>query len=210
MGCVCVGNGSPTVELASLLRHVVPSCPSLPYDMGLDLLRQAYIEAARKSGIIRHVCEITRQRGVTNYPLIPPEGFEVYAVVPLHRQAHSGFESPHTWGVNTDRYRIIGNEELELYSAPGVDGVTPMQLTVTLVPTDCTVTVLTEIATPFGKGIAAGALRDAMCMPNHPWSSPQLSAKHERTFYRTIADMRNSVITDRGALAPIFRPVRII
>lgn len=212
MACVCLNGVEQTVTVASLVRHMIPSCPSLPHDLAVDLVRQKYIEAARRSGLLTAVCEIPLQRDVRNYPLDVPEGYEVYAVHPTHHQPalHRATLSVDYWFLCGYRFKVLHNDEIEFAASPGHDREEPMELTVIVVPSECVATMPTAISTPFGRGIAKGALADAMVIPNQAWTNPGIARGHELAYNRTVLDMRTLAITNRGARSPSFQPVRIL
>ena len=186
--------------------------PAIPYAVALDLVRQRYIEFARKSGLIVGYQELPIQREVKNYALEAPDGYEVFAVKGAghpdgwawHRSnAHHWFS---LWGY---RFWVRDNCEVIFDTAPSNDE-SDRYVLLTLLPSPCADTILSSVATPYGQGIAAGAIADALDMPNKAWTNPNLATKFERTFYRACAAAKNLAITNRGGISPEFKPVRIL
>ena len=210
MSCVCVGNGAPVVAIAGLMRHVVPFCAGIPHDLGLDLVRQAYIEAARRSGLLTAECELPIQRDVATYPLDAPEGYEVHAIHPTHNNKHVHFSAVDYWITCGYRFRVLNNDEIEFYDVPASDATESVKLTVIVIPQSCVDTIPTAVATAFGRGIAMKAVADAMRMPKKEWTSYGAADSYERQYNRTVMEMRNLAITNRGSRSPSFQPVRII
>lgn len=211
MTCGCVNTDS-TVPLDSLLRHVAIRVPALPYAVALDLVRQKYIEFARRSGLIVAYQELPIQRDVKNYPLEAPEGYEVFAVKGVgNPNGWTWFgPSPHYW-FNAWGYKfwVRDNCEVVFDTAPSNDE-SDRYLLMTVLPSPCAATILASIATPYGKGIAAGAVGDALDMPNKAWTNPNLASKFELEFQRTCAAGKNLALRNRGAVSPEFKPVRIL
>src|SRR5699024_11911276 len=138
MNCECA-DFEDTVPLDSLLRHVVPIVTVIPHSMALDLIRQAYILFARKSSLV--VAELTQdyQAGVRDYPLLPPDGYEVYMV--------RGLKCPRlnlTWWYELgqfpawdNRIDVFDNTHILLRDTPSVDDRNGLTVYVSLVPTEC-------------------------------------------------------------------------
>jgi hypothetical protein len=61
--------------LTPLLRHAMPIVPELPHSMALDMLRQKYIDFARRTRILQTEIPIQYQSGVRDYQLDAPEGW---------------------------------------------------------------------------------------------------------------------------------------
>lgn len=208
----CCVNTERTVPLDSLLRHVATRVPALPYAVALDLVRQKYIEFARRSGLIVAYQELPIQREVKNYALEAPDGYEVFAVRGVGHPTGWMWHGPDkdywftSWGY---RFWVRDNCEVIFDTAPSNDE-SERYVLLTVLPSPCADTIPASIATPYGQGIAAGAIADALDMPNKAWSNPNLASKFERTFYRTVAAAKNLATTNRGAVSPEFRPIRIL
>lgn len=206
-------NEGNEIELDSLLRHVAIQLPELPYEVALDLVRERYKELARKSGVLQWYYELPIQKGVVNYFIEPPEGYEVYGITdyghPFDRWFRWG-ESPHYWNIAWGyRMRALSNTQILFEAAPSRDE-TGRYIRATLVPTSCSVSIPAAVATPWGKGIASGAVASALLMPSKAWSNPNLAQKHEIDFNRAVAGAKNLVLTERGTKSLEFRPVRIL
>lgn len=200
-----------TVSLDSLLRHVIPLMPEIPHSMALDRVRQRYIEFARKSSLICTKLYITVQAGVTDYYLEPPEGYEIFQVL--------GFDSPGysfvdywrgskrgMWGTD---FQVVDNTSLILNYVPSADRNEKLEVVVALLPSECATTLLKSISTPYGAGIAKGAVADLLMVPNKPWTNGGLASKYEIEFNRVVQSARNLAETNRqtGPIRPFSRRI---
>lgn len=212
MNCCIRVDGESVVDLSTLLRHVAPSAPEIPYELALDFLRQAYTEFARRSNLLVAHKDVYTQRDVLNYSLVAPVGYEVFALSDAANTAYGYTLFPnanhwyYAWG---DRFRMVGNAEVVFERAPSRDNVA-YSFGLHVLPNDCVTTMPTEIATPYGKGIAMGALADILDMPGKSWSSPRMADKKRMEFARTCLSARNLHLTNRGATTPMMRPVRVL
>lgn len=205
-------NDATEIPLDSLLRHVAVMVPEIPYDVALDMVRQRYIELARKSGTLQWYYELPLQRGVNNYFIEPPPGYAVYGIKgmgdPVTQFWH--YWNPNYWNIWWGyRMRAVSEKQILFETAPSCDERGRFIL-LTLIPSDCTAVIPSSVAGPWGRGIAAGAVATALLMPSRAWSNPNLAHKHEQDFNRAVMGARNLVITERGTKPAEFRPVRIL
>lgn len=217
MSCVCVGsNGEGMQPLEGLLRHVAFIVPELPHDLAMDMLRQAYIEFARRSSMLIAEVEVYVQKGVREYILEAPHGYDIFAIKNAQFRwsispDHFYYPNPHRWYYSHgNRYYIRSNNEIVFFEAPSCDGKKPHIFYAAVIPNECATDIPDEIAGPYGKGIAQKVVADALCIPNKPWTNPGLSQRYERDFNRTVMAAKNLALTNRGTLAPSFKPVRIL
>lgn len=210
------------VELDTLLRHVIPVVPEIPHSMALDRLRQAYIDLARRSNIVTTKLVYDYQAGVTDYLLIPPEGYQIYIVQGMEHHggfwwydSTSGFIGglQNSWGGalrGRNGFYMTASNVLNLYETPSADQVGGLVVYVTLIPLDCVQSMPIDISVPFGNGIAQKVISDALRIPNKPWTSPSLAKSYEMEFNRTVLDAKRlaSANRQRGPLKA--RPVRIV
>lgn len=208
----CCVNGANTVPLDSLLRHVAPEVPQLPYSLALDRVRERYIEFARKSHLIVGFVELPIQREVTEYCLEAPEGYEVYSV--------KGVGDPNTWkwqGPSKDywfsawghRFWVKDNSSLIFDREPSADE-SGRYVLLSLIPAACSDSIPVSVATPFGKAIAQGAVADALLMPGKAWSNPNLAERFELKFNRGVLAATNLALTNRGGHTLAMHPIRIL
>lgn len=198
------------VRLDELLRHVSVDIPEMPYEVALDMVRNAYIEFARKTGLLGVVLDIPTQRGLTHYDVTVPKGYDVFAVRTESRRDAWCHASPHTWCTyGGTRYRMDGNTRVELVDAPSRDGV-PFHLPLQVVPNECAQDIPRGVATPYGRGIAMGAVADMLEMPGRAWFTPQLAQVKRRQFHITCSQGRALDITNHGAKQPTFPIVRFL
>lgn len=210
-GCSCIDVTEDTVELESLLRHVAPIVPEIPYEMQLDLVRQAYTEFARKTKLCVVVQTLRIQRDVKEYPLEVPDGYHVFAL--LHaddgKHVYGHFPTVDTWYYFWgDRFRMLENKYLEFKQAPSKEY--DRRIALHVLPTECAVTIPSEIAVPYGRGIAMGAVADALDMPNKAWYNPRAAANKRRDFYREVQNGLALHLTNRGAHSITAKPVRVL
>lgn len=200
-----------TQQLDTLLRFVAPEVPQVPYEMALDMVREAYKEFARKSRLLGAVISLPIQRGVIDYDLDVPDGYDLFAVkVGSHDRYCWREPSPHYWyNCCGYRYRMDGNSRVILADAPSRDGTT-FDLTVQVIPSDCAVEIPVAIAGPYGRGIAMGAVADMLEMPGKAWTNPRLAQMKRSRFNNTCAQGRALDITDHGARQPRMPDIRIL
>ncbi len=197
-----------TEKLEKLLRFVSPHAPGLPYEMSLDLVRSAYTDFCASTGLLTLKANLEVQRGVRDYTLKAPDGFEVYAVADFEARHLSAVD---TFGRSHRRaYSVISNNTIELAVAPSKDYVMTDDLYLTLIPTETTTEIAADLYTRFAKGIAAGAIADACELPNQPFSDPGKAQLYRREFARTKQKGRNLAITNRNSQVLSFAPIRVV
>lgn len=213
MTCGCVRVDTDCNEpLDQLLRFIMPSVPKLPYEVAKDMLRQAYIEFARKTSLLTSHYRLPIQRGVRDYYLEAPEGYHIFGVMNLAGQHGRYLRFPNvdswffSWGY---RFRLVSNNYIVFEDAPSRDEL-ERTIALHLLPQLCVETIPTEITIPFGEGIAAGALARAYDMPNKDWTDHRLAEKKSRDFNRAILSGRNLHLTQFGSVAPSLQPLRIL
>lgn len=196
-----------TQPLATVLRHIAPLVPEIPYEMAVDILRQNYVEFARRSKLLVSHYSIKVQRGVKDYPLIPPAGYEIYAV---SDRMYRPFPDVDYWHMGLGpRFHIIGNRVIEFTDAPSQDHYV-RDVALHLLPAQYATDIPDEVSTPFGKGISMGALADMLEMPNQPWFNPNLAQIKRREFNRTVLSARELAMTNRGSKTLMFSPQRVL
>lgn len=211
-----------TVELESLLRHVVSVVPELPHSMGLDRLRQAYIDFARRSNLVTTKLVYDYQAGVTDYLLTPPDGYMIHMVQGMEHHggfwwydSTSGFIGglQNSWGDalrGRNGFYMTGSNVLNLYETPSADQVDGLTIYVTLIPLDCVQQMPIDISVPFGNGIAQKVISDALRIPNKAWTNPALARGYEMEYNRTVLDAKRLANSNRQRGPLSARPVRII
>lgn len=209
-GCIRVDDGG-LVPLEDLMRFVSAAIPAVPYEVGLDYLRQAYIDFSRKSRLLASHQIIETQRGVNEYLLKAPEGYQVFGL--LQNSGRHGYHyipTPHRWFLYTGhRVKLLGNSILFLEQTPSTDGH-KIKIALHLIPTDCVGDIPEEISTPYGRGIAKGAIAELLQLPGKAWSNLPAGAKYERDFHITCQAGLNLHLTNRGAHSVMMDPVRVL
>lgn len=196
------------VKLDSLLRHVLPTVNNLPYELGVGMLREAYIKFATETECLAAQLTYTPQKDVADYELTPPEGYEIYKVRIGEPQRGCPGQSPHYWCYAGERYYMVGNKTLVLESVPSHDATEQSAILVTVIPTECATRIPREISVPFGESIAKGALAEALLLKNKAWYDPNLSSLMQREFGRGIQRAKNLNLTNRGAMPTVARGKR--
>lgn len=200
--------------LDCLLRHVVPQVPSVPYEMALDSVREAYKEFARRTGLLEWRWRVPFQRGVSQYVIEPPEGYSVYSIN-LSRTQDREFVYRYVpdadywyyyWG---QTFRILGNNILELRTAPSKD-YDYWYMTLVLIPDDCAKDIPKEISDAYGRAIATGAVGYLLKTPGQGFTNVQLARDKEREFNTAIGSGKMLALTQRGSSPARMRPVRIL
>lgn len=215
MSCACVRvDQGETVSLESLLRYVAPLVPDVPHDMALDMLRTAYTEFARKTKLLVSHQSLPLQTGVKNYLLEAPEGHEVFGILQCqyngYGYGYTHFPTPNRWFYGWGQsFYLEGNRELVFVEAPSYD-YEDREIALHLIPSPCATTIPSEIATPYGHGIALGALAEMLEIPNKPWTNPRLAQIKRREYSIAIANGISLFMNNRGATSAMLRPVRIL
>ncbi len=208
----CCINEAATLPLDSLLRHVAVNIPQLPYVVALDLVRERYRELCRRSGLVVAYTELPIQRDVTNYFLTAPDEYEVFAIKAAGHPtgwAWTHADAHHWFGMWGHRFWVKDNSEIVFDRAPSCDESDRFVL-MTVIPSDCCASIPVSVSSPYGRAIAAGAVADALCIPNKPWTNHDLSKRYEVAFNRGVLAAKNLAITNRGAITPEFKPIRIL
>ncbi len=203
-------DSSDTKQLDSLLRFVAPQVPQVPYEMALDMLRQAYTEFARKTQLLVAHADFPIQRGVRLYALEPPQGYEVFSVLRMDGHHYRPIPDKDYWFVGWGtRFRVIGNSYVEFRDAPSQDGG-DCDLAMHLLPNECATTIPSEVSVPYGKGIAMGALADMLDMAGQPWYNPRAAAQKRLEFNRAALSGRELSISNRGATPAHMKRIRVV
>lgn len=197
MSCV---NFDDTVQLDTLLRHVTPTINNLPYELGVDLLRQAFTEFCRRTEILSSLQEVQPQKDVSDYELIPPEGYEVYKVKEVSRGS-STISTPNAhywysgWGM---QFAVIGTKYVVLRNSPNNDSDPPFNISFTVLPNECVTQIPREISIPYGRQLGLQALSTVLKFKSKPWYDPGLAAKFERDYYNAVQSGINLNLMNRG------------
>ena len=182
-------NTPDEVKLESLLRHVMPTINNLPYELGLELVRQAFTEFARKTQMLASQQYLDFQRGVVDYEITAPTGYFTHMVREVGSGSNTivGSITPHSWYVcGRYRFSVIGNNVLMLSAAPSTDEAGAFAVLTTVIPNESIVTIPREVSVAYGKCIADGALAEALLIKSKPWYDPNLAQQKKRDFYRGV------------------------
>lgn len=205
-------NHNHSVQLDTLLRHIMPMIPEAPHAMVLDRIRQSYTEFARRSSLL--VAKITQdfQAGVSDYGLEPPDGYEIYSVLGLDCP---GYRFVDYWGGQCSglwntKFDVVDNRSIYIHRAPTVDGPDGLSVYVVVLPAPCVSLIPASIATPFGRAIAEGALADVMLTPNKAWTNVSVAGIHKLEFNRGVLAARHLSETNRQRGPLRMKKLRVI
>lgn len=190
-----------TVGLDTLLRHVMPVVNNIPYELGVDLLRNSFTKFCQKTQLLATLQNLMPQADVADYELVAPDGYDVYLI---REAGYSGqyitLPQANYWYVSYGtRFSIVSNKYIILKDIPQADSLNPFCVITTLVPNECVKRIPREISVPYGNDIAKGAIAEALMFKNKSWYDPNLAGKFERDFNVAINSGKNLQITNRGA-----------
>lgn len=210
MNCECHSvEFGVTTDLDVLLRHVMPYTPGLPHDMALDLVREAYKLFARRTGFLVHKCVIDSQANVRQYPLVVPEGYSVFTILGRKSLPASAWWFGDRPVFLTD-FEVLDNTLIEFRHGYTKDEIGGIEVYVVLIPTDCCDTIPLSLEEPYGRGIAYGAIAEAMRLPNRPFTSLKLADLMELRFNRNNANAKAVAVRNRKVGGLMAKPVRIL
>ena len=199
-----------SVPLNTLLRHVLPFVPKVPQAMALDLLRQKYIEFARRTRIL--CCEIVKdyQSGVSDYYLTAPDDHEIYSIVGIE----GGRYGYYWYGMERvgwqTQFDVIDNNCIVLRQTPSVDLKSCLKVYVTLLPQECIDYMPKSIALPFGQKIGRAVVGDLLNLPGKDWTNPALARKYELDYERMLLSARALAVSNRKVDSNSIKPIRIL
>lgn len=200
--------------LTPLLRHVMPIIPELPHSMALDMLRQKYIDFARRTRLLQTEVKIPYQSGVRDYQLEAPDGYHIHAIM--------GMEEPHSpnpwywYGEGYGHFRqpiaydVIDNNIIRLRCTPSVDRPCGIKVLVMLLPLETVMQAPLSLTVPFGQAWGRGVVADALLIPNKPWTNESLSRTFDRQYERAVLNGRALAGTNRKVKSADFQPTRIL
>lgn len=213
MTCECNTsvNFSETVPLNQLLRHVLPLIPKVPPTMALDILRQKYINFARRTRILCSVLEQDKQAGVCDYQLIAPDDYQVYSILRLANRVRSvDHWSSNSFTNMRQDFDVLDNNIIVLNTVPSVDEVKGLRVWVTLIPKACISTMPASIADPFGYDIAKGVVGELLHIPNKEWTNDGLARRFELAYEKMLLSARALAVSNRKVDNNMAKPVRIL
>ena len=196
-----------TVPLDSLLRHVLPTISNIPYELGVDLLRQAFTTFCRRTSMLAAEIQIVPQTDVVDYELTPPENYQVHIIRQAgFKQNFIDLPQPDFWYTcYGERFAIVGNKYIIFKTVPSANSMGFFQVVASVIPTECVTRIPREISVPFGQGIAKGALAEALLYKNKPWFDPGLSTKMMREFIAIISAGTSLNLMNRGGSSMAMR-----
>jgi hypothetical protein len=141
------------------------------------------------------------QKGVSDYEIFPPEGYEFYKARGVERGSEF-YAMPDAdywypmWGTELS---VIGTKYVVFRNTPSRDEPEPYRFVYTVVPTECVTRVPREISLSFGDKIGKGVLAEVLRYTNKPWYNPSLADKMEKKYEIGVQSARNLVLSNRGA-----------
>jgi hypothetical protein len=199
-----------SVPLHNMLRHVMPYVAKAPQAMALDLLRQKYIDFARRTRIL--CCEISTnyQAGVRDYYLTAPKDHSIYSIVGIEGGHYGSYwNGGESIGFST-RFDVFDNNCIRLRDAPSVDETDGLKVYVTLLPKECITYMPASLSLPFGQKIARGVVSDLLYTPNKEWSNPNLARKYELDYEKMLLSARALAVSNRKVNSNSIKPLRIL
>lgn len=200
--------------LTPLLRHVMPIVPEFPHSMALDMLRQKYIDFARRTRILQTEVPIAYQAGVRDYQLTAPDNYYIHAIMGIEapRSPNPWYWYGEGWGHFRQPvgYDVIDNNIIRLHHTPATDRPCGIKVYVVLLPCESVTEAPASILEPYGQAWALGVAADALLFPNKPWTNESLSRKYEQRYERAVLNGRALAATNRKVKAADFAPVRIL
>lgn len=199
-----------SVPLHNMLRHVLPFVPKVPQAMALDLLRQKYIDFARRTRIL--CCEIVQdyQSGVTDYYLDAPKDHEIYSIIGIQGGRYGYYWYGYERVEWKSQFDVIDNNCVRLRQVPSVDQKHGLKVYVTLLPKDCVSYMPRSLSTPFGQKIGRGVVGDLLYLPKKEWTDLNLARKYELDYERMILSARALAVSNRKVDSNTIKPIRIL
>lgn len=208
--CNCVSACEvPMVKLEKLLPFLTSQISQIPYEYGIFVLQQAYIEYASRTSLVVFSYSLNMQRDVYDYELTPPEGYRIYQIKSVGACGCCSYKParPDYWfccgyGFHYSNNRIVFSQK------PSQDKNDAVTVEVILIPDTCVMEIPEFIAGPFGKIIADGALKEAFAVPNKPWTDLGQARLRERSFSIGIGRGKALALSGGQASNMHLRPVR--
>lgn len=202
---------SETCPIDNLLRHIMPMVPKVPPAYALNVLRQKYINFARRTRFLASLLIQDSQSGVRDYRLVPPTDYQVYSIIGRQQYNHK----VDTWGarffsdLHLD-FDVVDNNMIVLHNCPAQDEINGLKVWVTLIPKPCISTIPINIADPFGYDIAKGVIGELLHVPDKQWTNDGLARRFELDYERMLLSARALAISNRKVDSNMAKPVRIL
>ncbi len=179
----------------------MPVINNIPYELGVDLLRDSFREFAQRTQLLASMQLITTQKDVEDYEMLAPDGYEIYLIRDAgYTGNYVTLPQANYWYTSMGtRFSIVSNKYIVVKDIPSTDADTPFTVVMTLIPDECITRIPREISVPYGKLIAKGATAQALYFKNKPWYDPNLAGKMERDFNYGVNSGKNLQLTNRGA-----------
>lgn len=199
-----------SVELESLLRHVIPIVPELPHGMALDLLRQKYTYFCRRSSLLVAKLEVYFQKDVRDYQLEAPEGYEIHILLKAGLDEDSmEFISSMQDGYGR-RFYVENSRNIRLNFTPGYDYESPLIIYASVLPNECVGAIPRDVSVAYGAEIADGVIAAALRIPNKSWTDKNLSRLYDLNYNRGVLSARQLAEGNRKAGPRRVKPVRVV
>jgi hypothetical protein len=182
----------------------------VPQAMAMDLLRQKYINFARRTRIL--CSEITQdyQSGVKDYYLEAPEDHDIYSIVGIEGGQFGYYWYGYERVMFKNNFDVVDNNCIRLRQTPSVDQNNGLKVFVTLLPKACINYMPQSIALPFGQMIGRGVVADILCIPGKEWTNPTMARKYELDYERMLLSARALAVSNRKVDSNSIKPVRIL
>ena len=185
-------------KLEEFLPHVMAmvqgdSRPALPSNVALSYIRNAAIEFAKLSSVLRRTERIKIQDGNTAYPLVDePDEEHIYRLVAVSRE--NGYLPPLRAHYEDS---VLYLDKGQSYSTSDCEDQY-MLVDYVVIPTRNACKVDDILYTDWHDAIVDGALSKIHLMPQRPWTSGVASRERDRAFRTAAGEARVKFFTDRA------------
>jgi hypothetical protein len=203
--------GNEVVSIDTLMPKLLMRVGAMPFSMGMMMLRDKYIDFARRTGCVRMCLPLDIQADVRRYPIPIPSGHHLYNVRAFTVGEHMRLSLPDYWRGWRGMYGHYGihideSNYVVLSCPPRADDSLRMSVHVQLTPRSDVDCIPAMLADNFGDAIAAGAAAEAMNNREKPWYDPGNSVRLAKLFSQAINDARANV--ERGKTGAAYMRTR--
>ena len=185
MSCNCVTTEGATLY-ADILPSVLPFVVGCPDDLAEYHIKQAAVELAKFSSVLTYQKTYPVWEGVNTYPLSIPEGYIFGRVVSLCYDGYTVVNEPFndcgTCSCGGYKFTVVAPACLHLSPTPAQDKESGFTVSISVFPSQESVSVDADFAERYRETIAAGALSRLFLLPKTEWYSAQLARDHTRMF----------------------------
>ncbi|SAK62637.1 hypothetical protein AWB76_03284 [Caballeronia temeraria] len=191
------------VSLDVFLPFVMAGARGLPESMALAYIRQACIEFAQRSNILRRRAFIDMQCGVTDYPVWPDDCEEIARInavrvgLTTYRGTRDTIDLCHCGSRFTVRDGL-----LHLPTPPHGDQPRAVEVRFCAKPAQTACEVDAILHSDWQDAIEDGALARIYQLPGYEFTQPMLATTRARSFYEKIARARVRALKSDTSATP--------